>query len=162
MKLKTILTAALISFILGNVSAQEKGLKADTDKETVSISNIAGLLDSKTFEFIAHTVFPSTGSPKNLVGSSYSVTFSPEMIISNLPFYGRGNSGMALRKDTGMRFKGLPEDYIFVKKKEYQVDVIVNDEDTYEISLSVSDSGNAKLSISSNRRGTITYQGEVK
>jgi hypothetical protein len=162
MKSPTILFVALFCFILGNTSAQEKDLKANTSKETVETSNIANLLNSKTFEFIANTAYPASGSPKNLVGSSYSVTFSSEMVLSNLPFYGRAYSGMALSRDKGMRFKGKPENYTIEKNNEYQVNATVNAEnDTYEISLSVSESGYAYLSISSNDRGTISYQGEI-
>jgi len=162
MTTKTILFAALLCFIIGSVSAQEKDLKANTSQEINKASNIANLLNSQTFEFIANTAFPTSGSPKNLVGSGYSVTFSPEEIVSNLPFYGRAYSGMALSRDKGMRFKGKPENFTIVNNKEYQVNTIVNDEgNTYEIALSVSESGFASLSISSNDRGVISYQGEV-
>lgn len=161
MKTQKILFGILFCFILGSVSAQEKDLKANTSKETVNDGEIAALLNSKTFEFIANTMYPTTGTPKNLVGSGYSVSFSPEMIISQLPFYGRAYSGMAMGRDKGMRFKGKPEHFRVQKNKEYQINTIVNDGDTYELSLSVSDSSNAALSISSNKRGTITYHGEV-
>ncbi len=162
MKVNNILFIALVCFILGNASAQEKNIKTNTEQETVDTSSIGNLLNSKTFEFIANTVFPITGSPKNLVGSGYSVTFSPEMIISNMPFYGRAYSGMALGRDKGMRFQGKPENFIVEKNNEYQVKASVNGEsDTYSISISVSSSGFATLAISSNDRGVISYQGEI-
>lgn len=162
MKIHTILMTTLFCFILGNTFAQEKSVKAQGSNETINMSSIEELLNSKTFEFIANTAYPASGTPKNLVGSSYSVSFSPEMIISNLPFYGRGYSGMAMGRDKGMRFQGKPEKFSIEKKKEYEVKTIVNDGDTFEISLSVSDSGYATLTISSNNRGTISYQGEIK
>lgn len=153
----------MFCFILGTASAQEKDLKANTNQETVQASGILNLLNSKKFEFIANTVFPLTGAPKNLVGSGYSITFSPEMVISYMPFYGRGYSGMALSRDKGMRFQGKPEDFSVRKNKSYEVNATVEGEnDIYSISISVSDSGNANLTISSNNRGTISYQGEIK
>ncbi len=162
MRTRNILFSALFCFILGSASAQEKDIKTNTSQETKDTSNIGNLLNSKTFEFIANTAFPTIGAPKNLVGSNYSVTFSPEMIISNLPFYGRGYSGMALGRDKGMRFQGKPENFTVEKNKEYQVNATVNGEsDTYSISISVSSSGFATLAISSNDRGIITYQGEI-
>jgi hypothetical protein len=96
------------------------------------------------------------------VESNYSITFTPEMVTSNLPFYGRIYSGKVLGRDKGMRFKGKPENFNIEKTKEYQVNASVTGEnDTYEISMSVSDSGYASLIVSTNNRETITYQGEV-
>ncbi|MBK5213831.1 MAG: DUF4251 domain-containing protein [Flavobacteriaceae bacterium] len=162
MKKHIFLFAAFFCFILGSVKAQENAIKANTNQETNDTNNIENLLNSKTFEFVANTAYPTSGIPKNLVGSNYSVTFSPEKIVSNLPFYGRAYSGMALGRDKGMRFQGKPENFTIEKNKEYQGSATVNAEnDTYEISLSVSSSGYATITISSNDRGTISYQGEI-
>lgn len=160
MKKHIFLFGALFSLLLGNLQAQVKTEKTQPSVKTEQ-SRIETLLNSKNFEFIAKTMFPTGGTPKNLVGSGYSLSFSPEIIISHLPFYGRAYSGMATKRDKGMRFKGKPEGFTIEKKKEYQVNTSVNDGGTFEISLSVSDSGNATLSISSNNRETIRYQGEV-
>ena len=164
MKTHSLLFAALLCFSLGSVSAQEKDLKSDsaTMEIDTDTGRIAGLLNSKSFEFVANTVFPIGDTPKNLVGNGYSVSFTPEMIISNLPYYGRGYTGMTLGRDKGMRFEGAPENFIISGEKDYEVSAVVNgDTDTYTISMSVSISGYATLSISSDDRGTITYQGEI-
>lgn len=160
MKTYNILFAVMSCFILGSVSAQEN--KTISEEAIVSHSDsIEGLLKSQSFEFIAKTVYPLSGSPKNVVGSDYSVTFSPEMVVSNLPFFGRAYSGMKMGRDKGMRFKGKPENFQIEKAEAYQVSTLVNDGDTYKISLSLSNSGNATLTISSNSRGTISYQGDI-
>ena len=160
LKPKIFLLIAFFCIAFGNLTAQEKNKKA---QETVKADSnrVEHLLDSHTFEFIANTVLPTGESSKNLVGSGYSITFSPEQIVSNLPFYGRGYSGMAIGRDKGMRFKGTAENFTVEKGKEYQVNTTVKDGDTFEISLSVSNSGYATLTISSNNRGTISYSGEV-
>lgn len=162
MRTYNLLFAAILCFTLGTATAQEKDLKANTNQETAQASDILNLLNSKEFEFTANTAFPLTGGPKNLVGSGYSITFSSEMVVSYMPYYGRGYSGMALVRDKGMRFQGKPENFSLRKNKSYEVNLTVAVEnDTYSISMSVSDSGNANLTISSNNRGTISYQGEV-
>ncbi len=162
MKAYSIFFATLFCFILSYASAQEKDLKAKPDQEINNSSNIANLLNSKSFEFVANICYPTSGAPKNLVGNNYSVTFSPEEIVSNLPFYGRAYNATAMGRDKGMRFKGQPENFTVSKNKEYQVNTTVRGEsDTYELSLSVSETGYALLSISSNDRGTISYQGEI-
>ncbi len=161
MKIHRIIFGLLFCFLLGSVWGQENGIKSNTAKETNYADKVATLLASETFEFIANTVYPASGAPKNLVGSEYFVSFSPERIISNLPFYGRAYRGMKMGRDKGMRFQGKPENFEIEKKKEYQVNAVVKDGDTYEISLSVGASGYAMLTISTNNRGTIRYQGEV-
>lgn len=163
MKTRNILFAALFCFILGGVTAQDKTAKTQLPTKTDQ-SKMAILLNSKNFEFIANTMYPLGQPPKNLVGSSYSVTFSPEMIISNMPFYWRAYSAMISGKDKGMRFKGTPEDFtVSEMKKGYEVKVTVkNDNNTYTILLTVSESGFASLSINTNNRDTLNYQGEVK
>ncbi|AFL81440.1 hypothetical protein Aeqsu_1967 [Aequorivita sublithincola DSM 14238] len=163
MKTPSFIFAAIFGLALGTVSAQKKNLKEKPALENENSNAIESLLNSQTFEFIATTAYAISETPKSIAGSGYSVTFSPEKIVSNLPYYGRAYSGMTMGRDKGMRFKGKPEDFTVDKKNEYLVNTTVYGEnDTYEISLSVNTSGYATLSISSNDRGTITYQGEVK
>lgn len=155
MKALRILYTLVVLFIFGSTTAQNNTEKPHTSIET--------LLNSKNFEFIANTALPLGKPPKNLVGSNYSITFSPEMVISNMPFYGRAYSGMIMGRDKGMRFKGKPEDFIITSAKNgYNVTTTVKGEtDIYVISISVGYSSFATLSISSNDRGTISFQGEI-
>lgn len=141
--------------MFGNANAQDETEKTQSSIET--------LLNSQSFEFIANTAIPLSGPTKNLVGSNYSITFSPEMVISNMPFYGRAYSGMTMGRDKGMRFKGVPENFTLINSKNgYEVTTSVKGEnDTYVISITTGNSGFATLSISSNDRGTISYQGEI-
>ena len=155
MKAFRIFYTLLVLFIFGSATAQVKVEKASNSIET--------LLNSKNFEFIANTMIPMSGGTKNLVGSNYSITFTPEMIVSNMPFYGRAYSGMTLNRDKGMRFKGKPENFTVNKSdKDFEINAEVEGEnDTYFISITVGNSSFATLTISSNDRGTISYQGEI-
>ena len=162
MKKHILIFAALFSFGFASVQAQDK-----ISKNKLSISteqnSIEALLNSKNFEFIANTAYPTGGTSKNLVGSDYAIIFSPKMVKSHLPFYGRAYSGMNMSKDKGMRFNGKPQDFkIENNDKGYHVQTKVEDaNDTFSISISVSNSGYATLTISSNNRGTISYYGEI-
>ena len=155
MKTQHILYFVLIFFSFGQVNSQGKTEKAKSSIET--------LLNSKNFEFIANTAIPLSGPTRDLVGSNYSITFTPEKVISYMPFYGRAYSGMAYGRDKGMRFEGKPEDFIITNTgKGYEINANVKGEnDTYIISIITGNSGFATLSISSNDRGTISYQGEI-
>ncbi len=155
MKTLRIFYALSVLFIFGSASAQDKTEKAKSSIET--------LLNSKNFEFIANTAIPLSGPTRDLVGSNYSITFTPEKVISFMPFYGRGYSGMAYGRDKGMRFEGKPENFTVTNaKKGYEITATVKGEsDTYVISISAGNSSFATLSISSDDRGTISYQGEI-
>ena len=162
MKLHVIFALLAVCFISGNMLSQNKEEVVKTTNKTQK--SIESLMMSKTFEFVAMTTFPSGQAPKDLSGSGYSVTFSPEEIISNLPFYGTGNSGMALNRDKGLRFKGAAENFIVEKTgRGYEIQANVTDkDDNFSISLTVSDSGYGTLNITSRNRSSISYYGEVK
>lgn len=158
-----ILIATILCFGIGNISAQEK-TKSASKTNSVKTGRIESLLQSKNFEFIANKVFPMSAAPRNIAGSSYSVEFSPEMIVSNMPFFGRAYSGVIAGRDSGMNFKGSPAEYrIERNKKGLELFAKVKtDEGVYTLSLSVSDSGFASLTISSSNRETMSYRGEIK
>ena len=153
MKTLRILSLIIVFLLSGTLMSQ--------NKEAPQSRSIEALMDSKNFEFIAHSAIPLSMPIKNLVGSGYSVIFSQEEIISVMPFYGRAYSGVNMGKNKGMRFQGKPEVYTIEKSKEFQVNVEVKDGDTYKLTLRVGNSGFATLHISSNDRETISYRGEV-
>ena len=162
MKNHIFLFAALFSFVLGNVQAQDKTAKHELTVNTEQ-SRIETLLNSKNFEFLATSVKPRTGSSKNLVSNQYSIAFSPKNIYSHLPFYGRVYSGLNMGLHKGGHIEGEPEMFtVETNAKGYEVLAKVKDEnDTFSISMIVSNSGYATLTISSNNRETISYMGEV-
>lgn len=162
MKSHTIFALLAICFISGPLFSQNKEEMAKPSVKTPKTFEASMM--SKTFEFVAITAFPLGQSPKDLAGSNYSISFTPELIASHLPFYGTGHSGMALQRDKGMRFKGAPENFTVEKtERGYEVKAKVTDEnDIFSISLTVSNSRTATLNISSNNRSSISYYGEVK
>ncbi|PHR10827.1 MAG: hypothetical protein COA40_13335 [Aequorivita sp.] len=161
MKKYVFLPAILFCLTLGSVSAQNK-----PDKQLGIVKSEQNptevLLNSKNFEFIANTALPLGQPSKNLVGSNYSVTFTPEKIISNMPFYGRSYATI-IGKDKGLRFKGAPAEFTIENRDDSLLarTVVVNEEDTYSILLVVGHAGFATMTISTNDRQTIDFQGEI-
>ncbi len=88
----------------------------------------------------------------------------PDLIKSYLPFFGRGYSGIAYGGDNGMDFEGKPKVYTIEKtKKAYVIKAEVKGErDSYSIILSVYFEGNAYLSVNSNNRSSISYDGSIE
>ena len=163
MKPFSLLIVLSTFLFFGNASAQIKKETMDSKQEVVS-DRIGELLASQKFEFIANTMFPLGQASKNLVGNDYSVIFSPEKIVSDLPYSGVAHRGMGVGRDKGMRFKGEPNNYSITESGNgYVVAAIVKtDSDSFSISMEVSKSGYATLTIDSKNRETVSYQGEVR
>lgn len=162
MKSHVIFALLAVCFFSGCMVSQNKEGVVKTSIKTQK--SIESVIMSKTFEFVAMTAFPTGHAPKDLSGSGYSISFTPKEIISNLPFYGTGNSGMALSRDKGMRFKGTPENFTVEKTdRGFEIQANVTDkDDSFSISLTVSNSGYGTLNITSKNRSAISYYGEVK
>lgn len=156
---------AYILFVFCTLTVN-KGFSQEKSREEKRIQikeEISKLLNSQNFEFVGTTAFPNGSSPVDISSNNNSVSFTPDLIISFMPFYGTGYSGMVFGRDKGMRFKGKPENFTVTNvKKGYEVSgEVMGENDTYFISITIGDSGFAMLSISSNDRGTISYQGEI-
>lgn len=164
-KLVAILSFVFFTFPVSNLMAQtktKKQLKADLRLEKQKQTKI--LVDSKEFVFKPTTMHSQGGRMININDTSYSIVFYPDSIKSHLPFFGRGYSGIEYGGGNGMRFEGKSTNYSMKKtKKAYVVKVNVKGErDFYSIMLSVYFEGSAYLTINSNNRSSISYNGEIK
>jgi hypothetical protein len=134
---------------------EEQSLEKQKQTET--------LVNSKEFIFVARYALPQGASQVDLTSNPNYVKFQTELIDSYMPYFGKAYSGIGYGGDTGLKFKGKPEKFtVEKKKKNYQIDTNVKAEsDNFRLSLSVTFEGSASLSIISNNRSTISYQGEI-
>ncbi|MDN3723563.1 DUF4251 domain-containing protein [Aequorivita sp. SDUM287046] len=150
---------------IGNLGfAQEETKKQQKAERKAELNKeIAQLIDSREYAFVANTVLPLSLPPINLNPGSADVIFGPEMVTSNLPFFGVAYSGADLSHDQGMAFSGAPTNYkIKNRKKTYDIEMdIKTDNDSYSLSLSVGLDGNALLTISSTHRSDVSYSGNI-
>ncbi len=81
-----------------------------------------------------------------------------------MPFFGRGFSGIGYGGDEGMKFEGKPTLFQVEKtKKGHQIKAEVRRKsDYYTLNLIVYSGGNAYLTINSNNRSPISYDGEIQ
>jgi hypothetical protein len=121
------------------------------------------MINAKNFVFVPQTALPEGMKPVNLSINQNYIKFKADLIDSYMPFFGRAYGAVAYSNDKGLSFKGKPEKFTIEKnKKAFQIDVVVKGEtDVFRLFLSVGFEGSASLSISSNNRGTISYQGEI-
>lgn len=125
---------------------------------------IEKMIQAKEFQFVARNSNSSTFRMIDLSVIPNFIKFKPDFIKSEMPFFGRGFSGLGYGgSDAGLKFEGKPEKFVVTKhKKGYRIDVTVKGEqDFFNISLSVFFEGSSTLTIISNNRESISYFGEI-
>ena len=140
----------------------KKQLRAEQKLEKQK--EIEKLIEAKEFQFVARNSNSQFFRMVDLTANPNFIKFKPNFIKSEMPFFGRGYSGLAYgSSDTGLKFEGEPEKFTVQKnKKEYLIKVSVKGkQDFFDLTLSVSFEGNATLGINSNNRGSISYFGEI-
>ncbi|WP_185963120.1 DUF4251 domain-containing protein [Flavobacterium gawalongense] len=166
MKTKTVILVLFLSLIVTASYAQEKSKKQlRAERKIEKEKQIASLVDAKEFVFIGRTALGQGFRSIDLTTNSNYVEFKPDKIKSEMPFFGRAYSGVAYgSRDGGLNFEGSPKEFTVEKgRKTYQIKTTVKgDTDVYQLFLSVSSGGNATLTINSNNRSSISYNGEIR
>jgi len=154
----------LLLFIVTTLFAQEKSKKQLRAERVIEKQQqTEALMNAREFVFVGRTAIPTGFKTMDLTTNTNYVKFHPDSIESYMPFFGKAYSSIGYGGDGGLKFSGKPEDYTVTKgAKNYQVNATVKGaNDYYKISLSVSFEGSATLSIISNNRSSISYNGEI-
>lgn len=165
MKTKTSLLIIFLSMLLTAGYAQEKSKKQLRQERRIEKEKqIKALIDAKEFVFIGNSALPQGFRMIDLTTNPNFVEFKKDTIKSEMPFFGRGFSNIGYGNDGGLHFKGSPKEYSIEKnKKGYQIKAVVKGmNDEYRLFLSVSSEGSAMLTINSNNRSTISYNGDIR
>jgi hypothetical protein len=164
MKARVSLFVLILSFVTTTVFSQDKTrIEVKQERKIEKQKQIEAIVNSKEFIFVAQTAFPSGMKPINLTLNRNYIKFHPDLIDSYMPFFGQAYSGIGYGTDTGLIIKGIPEKFTLEKKqKVFQISIVVKGgTDIFVLSLAIGSEGSASLSISSNNRSTISYQGEI-
>ena len=164
MKTNVLYLVVLFAVIVAPGFSQEKTKKElKEEKKLEKQKQVEAMVNAKEFVFIGRTALPSGMRPVNLSSNPNYVKYHPDLIESEMPFFGKATGAIAYGGDTGLKFKGKPEEYTVVKnKKNFQVSAKVKVAgDQFHLFLTVSSEGSATLSITSNNRSSISYQGEI-
>ncbi len=164
--MKTIVAIILLIITLGSTSgfAQQKSRKQlKEEKKLEKQEQVEQLVDARCFVFNAQNAIPMGFKTVNISTSSYTVKFYPDLIDCYLPYYGQGYAGGGYGSGEGIKFSGKPEDFKVTKgKKNYMMDAVYKAEkDTYRLSLSITFSGSATLTVTSNYRSSISFNGYI-
>lgn len=166
MRPKILLLLILFAGIEMSSFSQEKNSKQTKEEQKLAAQQqTEALLNAKEYVFIGLDAYPTGYRSVNLSGRQNFVKFHPELIESDMPYFGRANSSVAYGSSSGggLKFTGKPEEYTFDKKKKnYQISTVVKESgEAYKITLIVQFSGSATLTIICNSRSPISYNGYI-
>lgn len=149
---------------------------AQTDKATT-----ASIVPAKTYTFVARSATPlnvqdisnimgripggQQGGSINLTEGYYELKVTPDSIVAFLPYYGRAFNPSLNPNDSGVRFTSKKFEYKSVKGKKHGWNININTQDVnenYRITLNIGDDGYATLSLNSNNKQSISYNGYLK
>ncbi|MGQ7947088.1 DUF4251 domain-containing protein [Flavobacterium sp. WC2509] len=162
--MKTIITTFFLSFFVLIGFAQEKTKKQlKEEKELAKQKEIDSLIESKVFEFVANRANPQGVRSIDMTTNDNFLRLKKDSIHSEMPFFGRGYSGIGYGSGGGLDFKGVVNDFSIKKgKKSYTIKANVKDAaDSYNIVLDIYFEGTAYLNINSTHRSSISYNGEI-
>ncbi len=163
MKTRIQALVILLSLMITPGFSQETKALTKEEQKLEKQKQIDAMVNAKEFVFVARMANPTGMRAVNLASNPNYLKFSPDLIESEMPFYGKAYSSVGYGGDAGMKFKGKPEVFTVEKgKNDYDITVVVKGEtDKYKIYLSVGFDGSTMISISSNNRSSISYNGEI-
>ncbi|MBP4138326.1 DUF4251 domain-containing protein [Flavobacterium geliluteum] len=165
MKSKISILLLLVCFLNTQVHAQKmtkKELKAQ--EKLKKEKEIEALIENKNFVFDAERVLPQGFRTIIIDFNTYFLKFTEDKIECDLPFFGRAFNVGYGSNDGGIKFEGKPENLkIEKKKKHYELKATVKGkEDVYTIFLMIYFEGGTTVSINSNKRAPISYDGNIR
>ncbi|TDP02159.1 DUF4251 domain-containing protein [Flavobacterium sp. 245] len=164
MSVKLSILFVFVSFLSFSAIAQEKTKKElKAEQELKKQKEIEALIDSKNFVFEAQKASPQGGRLLNLDYNTYFLKFNETKTTCDLPFFGRAYNP-AYGGDGGIKFEGVPENIKIEKGKKKTIvrATIKGKDDVFDLLLTVFFNGDASLSVNSNNRAAISYDGEVE
>ena len=178
MKLKIILLASIVA--VGSMAYSQKSKKEESwekldafveSKEFRIESTWARPQASTSVNAIAGSNLQPTGSAGNrfnLIGNFNFLEMEGDSVAAYLPYYGELQAGSSHYPsgNTAIEFKGIPRNLTIEKnekKKKYEVKFDVDrDTETFQIHIDLYTSLKSQITVNSNQRFVIRYDGDVK
>jgi hypothetical protein len=151
-------------------------VKAQTNKVTT-----AKIVEEKNYIFVATTAIPISsadittimskipgaagGGAISLSGATYDLAVTPDSLKSYLPYYGRAYRASFDNDENGYKFTSKKFTYKTTKRKRggWDIEMTTKDvNDNVRMTLTISENGYATLSIISNNKQSISYNGYLE
>lgn len=160
--IRTLFVIVVITSINFTLSAQEKKSKKEIKQE--KFDQTIELINKGDFKFEAKRAFPQGGRSIDLTTNYGFITLKQTHAEGDLPYFGRAYTA-SYGGDGGIKFDSeMVDKKIEVNEKKQRVIISfeVRDKDNYKVTMDVGYNGNTSVSITSNNRSHISYQGEIK
>lgn len=154
--MKKILAIAAAIFAIAGCGI----LHQDPEQSARDAAKVQQRLDSRRYIVNINYVRPSRGAG-SAATSSYSLTVNEGKVVSYLPYFGVARN-LPYGGGNGLNFKGDISNYQELKAPRDRRRILFttsNGDDTLTYQLDVFDNGRASLSVRSNNRDTIDYDG---
>jgi hypothetical protein len=155
--MKNFLSIVIVLLVFSACSSQKSATSTSVTSEQLN-----KLLEDQSFTFTARQVNPQGGRPRFLTETYYTLIINNNKVVADLPYFGRATQA-TLGGDGGIKFTS--EKYKYEKsasKKGWNITIRPEDNSDIQVcNLSVMENGTASLTVSSNRRETISYDGTV-
>jgi len=161
--MKYLVLIPFLFFAFGKYAMAQDSKK---EKRAAQYEEMMELIDSEKYEFIGFKANPQRGPQIDLTTRQNFLSIQSGDATADMPYFGRAYSDGYSSSDGGIKFNGPMESYK-VKKNENKHRVTIKFkvkgiDDTYNCTLSASNMANASLSISSNKKSTISYFGKIQ
>jgi len=163
--MKTLKNIATLLFIvyagIGITNAQTTRKDKKAAKEATIKSNV----EAKNYTFLATFMLPQRGGGKVLT-SEYDFRVTTDSLICYLPYYGRAYFDVPYNNnDGGIKFTSTKFSYVAKDKKKggWEISIVPADvKNLNKLVFNISPDGYASLSVTSNNRDFITFDGYLK
>lgn len=165
MKTGYLVPIILLFFTISTGYSQETTKKTKEERKLEQQKQTKELVESKAFIFVGNTAYSEGGKSVTITSGPNTVSFSSEMVKSNLPFFGTAKTASAgFGGQSGYTFEGKPDVFtVDSTKKGFQLKAVVKTgNDSYTLNLSISPDGNGNLNVYSINRSSMRYNGEIR
>ncbi len=161
--LKSIFFFAALSFMAGSSTALAQ-VNDKEQKAAAEASAMKNLVESQHYMFLAQTMLPQSG-PTRPISTPYDLRIKNDTLSADLPYMGRAYSSDYGSTDNALNFKTTSFTYTKKDGKNGGWDITIVPKGVRNVSkifLKITSSGFASLSVQSNTRQSISYNGYIQ
>ena len=175
--MRKLIYLLIVLTVMYSCGSTKNALNAEAAKK------FTNFIENHSFEFTADWVNPMATQGLNAIsnagllppgsnagsiqinGTSNFLRIKGDSVMANLPYYGERRFGGGYGSSTGIEFEGVPlnysEDYN-TEKEQYTISFQIQKKmENYNVNLFVFPNKTATVSVVSNQRNSIRYQGHV-
>jgi hypothetical protein len=159
---KVITPLSIVMLIFFSLTAHSQSSEKQ-EKENAKIDALGKAIDSRRFVFMAQSATPMSGRTRQLT-YDYKLDLRNDTVISDLPYYGRAYSSSYGGSDGGINFTTTNFEYSSKEGAKGGWDIIIAPKEIRTVTrmmLNVSNAGYGTLTVTSNTRQQISFNGYI-